>query len=97
MTGEQKQLLAVFEVRVRDLIGVCDQQKQRINELIRSLESKNEELRQAMQTIETLKAKCDNMLTARIVSTQEKEVKSAKKRLSKLVREVDMCIALLNE
>jgi hypothetical protein len=47
--------------------------------------------------IEGLNAKCDNMLTARIVSTNEEEMKNARMRLLKLVREVDKCIALLNE
>ena len=77
MTEDHKRLLAVFEVRVRDLMALCDQQ--------------------AKDMIEGLNAKCDNMLTARIVSTNEEEMKNARMRLSKLVREVDKCIALLNE
>jgi hypothetical protein len=97
MTGDQEILLAVFEVRVRDLMNICDKQKQEINELTRFLESRNKELEQAVQTIEAWKAKYDSVLTARIVSVSKKEVKSAKMRLSELVREVDKCIALLNE
>ena len=95
MTEDHKRLLAVFEVRVRDLMALCDQQKRRIDELTAALSLKGEELRQDM--IEGLNAKCDNMLTARIVSTNEEEMKNARMRLSKLVREVDKCIALLNE
>ena len=96
MTEDHKRLLAVFEVRVRDLMALCDQQKRRIDELTAAL-SLNEELRQAKDMIEGLNAKCYNMLTARIVSTNEEEMKNARMRLSKLVREVDKCIALLNE
>ena len=92
MTEDHKRLLAVFEVRVRDLMALCDQQKRRIDELTAALSLKDEELRQAKDMIE-----CDNMLTARIVSTNEEEMKNARMRLSKLVREVDKCIALLNE
>ena len=97
MTEDHKRLLAVFEVRVRDLMALCDQQKRRIDELTAALSLKDEELRQAKDMIEGLHAKCDNMLTARIVSTNEEEMKNARMRLSKLVREVDKCIALLNE
>ena len=97
MTEDQKRLLAVFEVRVRDLMALCDQQKRRIDELTAALSLKDEELRQAKDMIEGLNAKCDNMLTVRIVSTNEEEMKNARMRLSKLVREVDKCIALLNE
>ncbi|MDR2119213.1 MAG: hypothetical protein LBP25_06740 [Tannerellaceae bacterium] len=97
MSEDQRKLLAVFEVRVRDLMQVCDRQKQKIDELTHSLESKDKELQQAMQTIDELNVKCNSILTARIISASEKEVKSARMQLSKLVREVDMCIALLNE
>ncbi|MCB7024728.1 hypothetical protein PN603_04085 [Parabacteroides distasonis] len=78
-------------------MALCDQQKRRIDELTAALSLKDEELRQAKDMIEGLNAKCDNMLTARIVSTNEEEMKNARMRLSKLVREVDKCIALLNE
>lgn len=97
MTEDHKRLLAVFEVRVRDLIAFCDKQKQQIDELESSLVQKEGELQQAVKMIEELKIKCDNMLTARVISVNEGEMKSARMRLSKLVREVDKCIALLNE
>lgn len=97
MTEDHKRLLAVFEVRVRDLMDLCDKQNLKINELKQILVEKETELQQAIKTIEELNAKCDNMLTARVVSFNEREMKSAKMRLSKLVREVDRCIALLNE
>lgn len=97
MTEDQKSLLAVFEVRVRDLMELCDKQNRKINDLTGILSHKNEELQQAMRTIEELNIKCDNMLTARVVSVNDGEMKNARMRLSKLVREVDKCIALLNE
>lgn len=97
MTEDHKRLLAVFEVRVRDLMDLCDKQKLKINELKQVLDQKETELQQAIKTIEELNTKCDNMLTARVVSVNEGEMKSARMRLSKLVREVDKCIALLNE
>ena len=97
MTDDHKRLLAVFEVRVRDLMTLCDQQKREIIELTQSLSEKNQQLQQAKETINGLNAKCDNMLTARVVSTNEEELKNARMQLSKLVREVDKCIALLNE
>ena len=97
MTEDHKRLLATFEVRIRDLMALCDQQKQKINELTKTLNRKEEELRQAKDTIEGLNAKCNNLLTARVVSTNEEELKNARGRLARLVREVEKCIALLNE
>lgn len=97
MTEEQKRLLAVFEVRVRDLMALCDQQRHKIDELTAALSLKEEELRQSRDALGALNAKCDNLLTARVVSSSEEEMRNARSRLSRLVREVDKCIALLNE
>ena len=97
MTEDQERLLAVFEVRVRDLIALCEERKMKISELEVALEQAKAENQELNNQIEELKTKCDNMLTAQVVSVNEVDMKSARMRLSKLVREVDKCIALLNE
>lgn len=97
MTEDQNRLLAVFEVRVRDLMALCDEQRQRIVELAAMLNQKEEALQQTKEEVLAWKTKFDNLLTARVVSVDEEERRSARMRLSKLVREVDRCIALLNE
>lgn len=97
MTEDQKRLLAVFEVRLRDLIALCDKQKRKIDDLTEVLDQKDEEIRQTKELISELNTKYENMLTARAVSIDDGDIKSARMRISKLVREVDKCIALLNE
>ncbi|WP_085537607.1 hypothetical protein [Massilibacteroides vaginae] len=97
MTEDHKRLMAVFEVRLHDLISVCEERMQTITELNKVLATKEEELEQALQMIQELNTRYDNVLTAKVVSADEGELKNAKMRLSKLVREVDKCIALLNE
>ena len=97
MTEDQERLLAVFEVRVRDLMALCDAQRQQIAELTDMLTQKEELLRQSNEDATAWKAKFDNLLTAKVVSASEEEMKEARMRLSKLVREVDKCITLLNE
>ena len=97
MTEDQNRLLAVFEVRVRDLMALCDKQRQKIVELDDALKRSEEALRQTREEVSAWKIKFDNLLTAKVVSANEEEMKDARMRLSKLVREVDRCIALLNE
>lgn len=97
MTEEGKKLLSIFDVRIQDLIDLSEARKSRIAELESLLAQKEDELQKALQTIRDLNIKCDNLLTARIVSVNEAEVRNARLRLSKLVREIDKCIALLNE
>ena len=97
MTEDQNRLLAVFEVRVRDLMALCDSQRQKIVELTGALNQTEETLQRTREEAAAWKAKFDNLLTAKVVSSNEEEMKDARMRLFKLVREVDRCIALLNE
>ena len=97
MTEDQNRLLAVFEVRVRDLMALCDSQRQKIVELTEALNQAEEALQQTREEATAWKSKFDNLLTAKVISANEEEMKNARMRLSKLVREVDKCIALLNE
>ena len=97
MTEDQNRLLAVFEVRVRDLMALCDSQRQKIVELTGALNQTEETLQRTREEAAAWKAKFDNLLTAKVISANEEEMKNARMRMSKLVREVDKCIALLNE
>ena len=97
MTENENSLLAVFEERVYNLSKLCDDRKQYIEDLKTSLKEKDEIIQQAKQTIEALQSKYTNLLTARRLIEDKEEFQNARKRINKLVREVDTCIALLNE
>ena len=97
MTEDSRQLLVLLELRFNELMALCDAQKQKIQELEQALEVKETELNQAIEKIGVLNAECNNLLTAQVISVEEGEMKNAKMRVSKLVREVEKCIALLNE
>jgi FtsZ-binding cell division protein ZapB len=97
MTEEQTKLLSVFEARVRQLVFLCDELKNRN----KTLEGQLASLQQAYAVLQTEneqgKAKYDSLKVARIISVKQDDFTGAKARLSKLVKEVDKCIALLNE
>ncbi|MDR0574241.1 MAG: hypothetical protein LBG96_09480 [Tannerella sp.] len=97
MTEKENNLLAVFEERVHDLVKLCDDRKRHIEELEASLKEKDEIIRQTKHRIELLYTKYTNLLTARRLAENEEEFRNARKQVNKLVREVDTCIALLNE
>ena len=97
MTEKENNLLAVFEERLRDLVKLCNEKEYRIKELEASLCEKNEMIQQAKLTIEALHTKNTNLLTAQGFALNEGAFQNARKRVNKLVREVDTCIALLNE
>ncbi len=97
MTDAQKKTLTEFEARVRQLMFMYETLKLENDELKQQVTEKNEQLLQASEDIKLLKAKYDNLKMARIIAVRQDDFKGAKQRLSKLVREVEKCIALLNE
>jgi hypothetical protein len=97
MTEKEHSLLAVFEDRIRELIRLYGEKKRHIEVLEKSLQEKDEIIRQNKQTVETLQAKYTNQHTARKLAEDEGEFQNARKRVNKLVRDVETCIALLNE
>lgn len=97
MTNDQKKVLTDFEARVRQLMFMCEDLKRENAELKEQLTAKSELYQSALVEIKELHTKYDNLKIARVISVKHEEIKTAKQRLSKLVREVDKCIALLNE
>ena len=97
MTEEQSKLLAIFEAHVHQLMVVCNDLKNERDELKLQLDEEKKLYEALEEENKTLKIKYDNLKMAKIISVKQDDFKGAKNRLSKLVREVDKCIALLNE
>jgi len=97
MTDEQQKLLTNFETRVRQLMLLCNSLKQDKAQLEKALGAKESALKEAKESIQELNTRYDNLKLAKMISQVGTDVKGAQQRLSKLVREVDKCIALINE
>lgn len=88
MTSEEETILKRFETRTRQLILQYQELKQE-NELLRQrVDTLNREL-------ENTKRDYSNLKVARMIDISDQDMKDAKGRLSKLIREIDKCIALL--
>jgi len=97
MTEEQLKIIRNFEVRVRQVLFLCDKLKEENTKLQLQLteqKSMNDLLRKENTQ---LQLKYDNLKVVRMISVSRDDFKTTKNRLSKLVREVNKCIALLNE
>ncbi len=97
MTEEDKKLLSTFEARLRHLMYLHDELKRENAEMKLLLEEKREEVEGLRSDYNELEVVYANLKIAKTISLTDSEVKDTKQRLSKLVREVDKCIALLNE
>lgn len=97
MTDEEKKLLSTFEARLRHLIYLHDELKRENAELRQQLENKEAESQKILGDYRELEQRYTDLKNATTISLNGSDVKETKLRLSKLVREVDKCIALLNE
>lgn len=97
MAEEYTRLLGIFESRVRQLMYLHDELKHENAVLKQALSEKEKELTGARNDYKDLEACYTNLKLAKTISLNDNELRDAKQRLSKLVREVDQCIALLNE
>lgn len=97
MTEAQKKMWIEFDTKVRLLMFMYNDLKQEKAELLKQMSEKEQQMESTLQELKLLKTKYDNLLTARVVVAKAGDSKNAKQQLSKLVREVEKCIALLNE
>ena len=97
MTEEEKKLLNSFETQLRHLIYLHDELKRENAELKKLLDNEKLKNEKVQAEYRKLELNYTNLKTATTISLNGSDVKETKLRLSKLVREVDKCIALLNE
>ncbi|WP_101689068.1 hypothetical protein [Dysgonomonas massiliensis] len=96
MIERERKLLAEFELRMKQLMYLCDTLKTENQTLRNQLANKDAEISNLQDEIAQLKYKYDNLKFARaLTSGNNEEAQESKKRLSKLVRDVEKCIALL--
>lgn len=97
MTEEDKKLLNTFDGKLRHFMYLYEELKQENASLRQLLAEKEVEISELQNSRKELEAMYTNLKTARILSINDNELRDTKQRLAKLVREVDKCIALLNE
>jgi hypothetical protein len=97
MTNEEQKRLSIFEARLRHLIFLYEEQKsenRRLNQLLSEKEEAYELLRHEHALLGKDYADLKSAMT---ISLNGSDVNETRLRLSKLVREVDKCITLLND
>ena len=97
MTEEDKKLLNTFEARLRHFMYLHDELRRENAGLKQLLAEKDEEVKRIESSRKELEARYTNLKMARTISIRDKDISDTKQRLSRLVREIDKCIALLNE
>ncbi len=95
MAEYQDKLLIDLEVRIKQLMLLCDSLKDENVRLKAEIQSKQQVIDSLNIELNRLKTKYDNLKLARTITAASVNVDDARAKLSKLVREVDKCINLL--
>lgn len=96
MTHEQETSLRNFESLVRQLMMAYEQERRANKELREALQRSQQTINNQEQQLQQAKREYDTLRTARMLEVCNDDVNNARSRISKLIREVDKCIALIN-
>ena len=97
MTEDDKKQLNTFEGKLKHLIFLYEELKKENVSLRQLISEKEAEIERIENSQKELEAQYTSLKMARIISVQDNELRDTKQRLARLVREVEKCIALLNE
>lgn len=97
MTNQHQQLINQFETKLNKLIFRYENIEKKNEQLVEELARTREELMEAHKEIVELRSSYSALKMARMVGFSEEDKKSAHRRITRLVRDIDSCLELLNE
>ena len=97
MTNRYEELIHAFEIKLRKLISEYKSLQIQNTQLKADLERKQTDLMIAHQEVLELRKNYDHLKIARNLGVSETEKTESKQKITKMVREIDKCLALLDE
>ncbi|MDO9635051.1 MAG: hypothetical protein Q7J05_08465 [Paludibacter sp.] len=97
MTNRYEELINAFEKKLRKLISEYQSLQTQNKKLKAELDQKHENLITAHGEIIELRKKNDHLFLANQLGGSGEGRAEAKKQIDKMVREIDQCLALLDE
>lgn len=96
MTANEK-TLATFETRLRQLILRFQDMKKENDDLCAKVESSKQEIADMRAKLEQKQNDYDSLKMAKMIEITDGNLTDAKDRLSRLIRDVNKCIAILSD
>lgn len=96
MTPEEEKTLHQFEARVRQLLMKYKSVVQENGALKTKLEEQKVQIKEQVQQIEVLEQRYATLKMSKMFEVTSVDTETAQKRITKLIREIDKCIAMLN-
>ena len=95
MSDEKNKLLVDLEIRIKQVMFLCDSLKDENERLKTEIRTRQTLLDETTKDLEQLKTRYNALKTARTITAASVDVDTAKLKIAKLVREVEKCINLL--
>lgn len=96
MTANEK-TLATFETRLRQMILRFQDLKKENEDLYGMLDKQEQENKKLQSRLEQMQNDYDSLKMAKMIEITDGDLAGAKERLSKLIRDVNKCIAILSD
>lgn len=96
MTADEKRQMKDFEMSVRQVLALCQRLKDERARLLGSLEKTMQELSDVRRQLEVARQDYANLKTAKMLEISDSDIRNARQRISRLVREVNKCIGMLS-
>ena len=96
MTANEK-TLATFETRLRQMLLRFQELKKENGDLSQLLETNKKTVVQLQEQLNQKQSDYDSLKMAKMIEITDGNLDGAKERLSKLIREVNKCIAILSD
>lgn len=89
--------LTLFTTRMRQMILQYKETKQENNSLYAMVDERDAKIKQLEAKLDQVQKDYNSLKLAKMIEISTTDLEVAKKRLSKLIRDVNKCITLLNE
>jgi predicted RNase H-like nuclease (RuvC/YqgF family) len=96
MTANEK-ILATFETRIRQMILRFQELKKENQELYAMIEKNEKGIKDLQAKLEQQQSDYQSLKMAKMIEITDGDLGGAKDRLSKLIRDVNKCIAILSD
>ena len=96
MTANEK-TLATFETRLRQMILRFQDLKKENEDLYGMVDKQEQENKKLQARLEQMQNDYDSLKMAKMIEITDGDLDGAKERLSKLIRDVNKCIAILSD
>lgn len=97
MSEEGQIVISRLKGKIEHIISAYESAVFENNELRKQLQTSQQELETSKKTIKELKDKLELQQLTNAFRGSSQDIKEAKQRIARIVREIDKCISLLND